>query len=50
MLRADWFPVLLIALNYAASLTYLFERNYPRAVYWFCAGTLNVTITFFIKH
>lgn len=50
MIHASFFPILLIALNYAAAIAYLLERNIPRAVYWACAGTLNLTITFYIKH
>lgn len=40
------FPTILIALDISASLVYLTQGDYRRAIYWMAAATLTTTVTF----
>lgn len=40
------FPMALIALDLAASVVYICQGDYRRAVYWFAAAVLTTCVTF----
>ena len=40
------FPLVLIALDFGASLMYAFDGDVRKAIYWLAAAVLNVTVTF----
>ena len=39
------FPIILIALNLAASLVYAFHNEWKMAIYWLSAAVLNICVT-----
>jgi len=39
------FPLLLIALDLGASLVYIYYLDWRRAIYWFAAAVLTLTVT-----
>ena len=39
------FPTLLIVLDLGASMVYAFDGDWRRAIYWFAAATLTLTVT-----
>lgn len=43
---SQYFPLLLIALNLCASISYAYGGDYRRAMYWVFAAGLTVTVTF----
>jgi hypothetical protein len=43
------FPVLLIAAMGLASVIYLYEKDFGRALYWFSGFLINVAVTFMMK-
>lgn len=45
-MNAKWFPVVLMVIDLCASVAYLFEGDYRRAVYWFAAAVLTGSVTF----
>jgi hypothetical protein len=45
MTRAAIFPSLLILLDLGASFAYAVEADWRRAVYWFAAAVLTLTVT-----
>lgn len=40
------FPVLLILLDVGASVVYLANGDWKKAIYWVAAAVLNITVTF----
>lgn len=41
-------PTITMSINYIAAIVYLFTGDIPKAVYWACAGTLTLTVTFWM--
>lgn len=46
MTRAQFFPTLLIILDFIASGFYAFDSDWRRTIYWFAAGILTICVTF----
>lgn len=46
MTRAQWVPVAQMFLSVIASVAYLMEGDYRRAVYWLAAAVLTASVTF----
>ena len=44
-LAKSFFPTLLIILDLAASVVYLFHSDWRRAIYWLAAAVLTLTVT-----
>ncbi len=40
------FPTILIALDLAACVVYLWQHDWRHAIYWFAAATLTTTVTY----
>ena len=40
------FPLILIALDIGAAVTYVINKDLRMAVYWFAAAVLNAAVTF----
>jgi len=45
-MKAQWFPCALIALDIGASITYAYNGDWRRALYWLSAAVLTSTVTF----
>lgn len=43
------FPIIIIVLSYGASTVYLAHFRWFPAIYWGCAGTLNVAVLMMSK-
>ena len=44
-IKPQWiFPLILTILDFGAALVYLFKKDYPRFMYWFCAGLLTISV------
>ena len=41
-----FFPTLLIILDLGASVVYLYDLDWRRAIYWLAAAVLTATVTF----
>ena len=39
------FPIILIILDFAASITYALYSNWRLAIYWFAAAILTICVT-----
>lgn len=39
-------PCILILINLCASVVCVYHKEYKKAVYWFAAAVLNITVTF----
>ena len=46
MFSAKWFPILLIVIDGAASVAYLFDGDMRRGIYWMAAAVLTACVTF----
>lgn len=46
MTRAQAFPLTLLILSMAASLVYVFDGDYRRAIYWTAAAVITASVTF----
>lgn len=40
------FPIILITLDVAAAMVYLWHGDIKHTIYWFAAATLTATVTF----
>ena len=45
IVNAIWFPIALIVLDIIASIAYLLDGDFRRAIYWTAAAVLTICIT-----
>lgn len=46
MIDARFFPTVLIALDFIASIVYLLDLDWRRGIYWAAAGVLTICVTY----
>lgn len=44
--RAQFFPLALIILDFAAAAVYAYDVDVRRSIYWCAAGVLTICVTF----
>ena len=42
-------PIIIMAESYLAVIPLIVQKHYGSALYWFCAGCLNLSVIFLIK-
>ena len=45
-MNAKFLPTAMIVLAYGASIVCFAQHDWRRGLYWLCAGTLNLTVTY----